>query len=207
MGSDIVPSYLALGDSITTGYGVGSDYSFASLLFKKLKLMYPHLIYRNLARNGLTTGQLNTLLDRPELKSYIKESAIITITIGSNDLLDSIPLLISGGGFPSKKVLVNIHSNLNWIGKQLRSSNPNSVIKIASIYNPLPASHYAAYSHLGQSLVDRLNSSIAYWAKKYRAELVPVDLLFKGREALLLGPDGIHPNRAGHGLIAEAFAR
>ncbi len=197
--------YLALGDSITTGYGVGLNRSFASLLYRSLHVYYPGLIYRNFGLDGCTTQHLHVRLNHPQLQYCLQNSALITMTIGSNDLIESIPLLINNPK-DGNKVLTNINAHLKNIGKQIRSVNHLCRIKIAAIYNPLPVSQYAAYSNFGESLIDELNNRIIYWAKHNKAEYIPVDQIFRGREASVLTPDGIHPNMYGHSLIARAFS-
>lgn len=76
-------SYVALGDSITTGYGLNSPTteSFAALLAEK-----GNFALTNLAEDGETT---ETLLQTIQNNSTgIKKADVITITIGGNDLMN-----------------------------------------------------------------------------------------------------------------------
>jgi lysophospholipase L1-like esterase len=57
-----VSLYLALGDSITAGYGVGSAFSFPSVYGNFLRRHNPDLSVHNLGVNGLTTHGLLELL-------------------------------------------------------------------------------------------------------------------------------------------------
>lgn len=77
-------TYLALGDSITTGYGLENAQTegFASLLAENLGY---DLI--NHAVNGNTTTGLITQLVNPAILADIKNADLITITIGGNDML------------------------------------------------------------------------------------------------------------------------
>lgn len=197
--------YLALGDSITTGYGVGLQSSFASLLYAQLKQYHPGLSYRNLAADGLTTGQLNALLTTAPLVACLQQATLITITTGSNDLLDSIPILTSGPKHLQKNLIRSLEANLDSIGRQLRFLNRQATIKIAGLYNPLPLTQYAGYANLAQSLIDGFNNNVSRWAKRYQADFIPLDPVFRGREASVLGPDKLHPSRYGHFLIAQSF--
>lgn len=75
--------YVALGDSITTGYGLNSPTteSFAALLAEK-----GNFALTNLAEDGETT---ETLLQTIQNNSTgIKKADVITITIGGNDLMN-----------------------------------------------------------------------------------------------------------------------
>jgi lysophospholipase L1-like esterase len=86
-------TYVALGDSIPNGYIAADEEEMES---------YPYLITQDLenmgecqvefsgyTKNGLTTAGLNTkYLADPEVEEKLETADIITITIGSNDLLN-----------------------------------------------------------------------------------------------------------------------
>lgn len=84
-------SYLALGDSITTGYAPASikfngrvDHPFADQV--KTERKYDSL--SNLAADGETAETLNSKL--ASLSSEIAGASLITITIGGNDLMNAL---------------------------------------------------------------------------------------------------------------------
>lgn len=110
MGVISLSFYLALGDSLSTGYGLNPHSSFPLLLYKKLQVLYPHLIYKNLAVNGYTTADLARLLNQPELFWLVSNSRFHTITIGSNDLLN----LIRFPGLSGQKVVNNFTNKSLW---------------------------------------------------------------------------------------------
>lgn len=78
-------SYVALGDSITTGYGLDAKAteSFAALLAKK-----GNFALTNLANNGETTETLLTTIT--DKSADIQKADVITITIGGNDLMNAL---------------------------------------------------------------------------------------------------------------------
>lgn len=78
-------NYLALGDSISTGYGLANQESeaFPALVAKEYNFNLD-----NQAVDGLTSDGLNSLIENGELDDNIKKADVITITIGGNDLLD-----------------------------------------------------------------------------------------------------------------------
>ncbi len=79
--------YLALGDSITAGYGVGNR-NFAFLYYSYLRSFNLNLRYINYGINGLTTGGFaNLLSSNGNVKNLVTQAEVISITIGSNDLL------------------------------------------------------------------------------------------------------------------------
>jgi len=81
--ADENPLYLALGDSISTGYGLSDpESSFASLIQKNNGFSVT-----NHAVNGSTSADLLNLLKTTSLDKEIKEAKFITITTGGNDLI------------------------------------------------------------------------------------------------------------------------
>ena len=75
--------YLALGDSITTGYGLSNDEkSFARLLAEE-----NDYILNNQAVNGATTADVLTRLNRQSILTTVKRAELITLTCGGNDLM------------------------------------------------------------------------------------------------------------------------
>jgi len=203
-----VPNYyIALGDSITAGYGVGSR-NFAFIYYSYLRAFNPNLSYINHGINGLTTGGLaNLLLTNENLKNMVRQAEFITITIGSNDLLRFAVAILQGKRVNSFDALSNMEKNLELMGSQIRQLNPRALVKVGTIYNPLPTGPYYHYTVPAQRLIIQTNKTIIHWAKRYQFISVPLEKAFQGREKLLLASDHLHPNLIGHQIIATEFAR
>lgn len=201
--------YLALGDSITAGYGVGNPFSFPNIYANFLMRHNPDLRLLNLGVNGLTTsGLLNLLKSNPRIRKCVSQASLITLTIGSNDLLR----LIRNPNQPVQPsllpvILGNMNKNLLQIGQEIRLLNPSAIVKVATIYNPLPAGPYAGYSSLVQGIIANANGMIITCARRYGFMVVDLDREMKGKESLYIGGDYAHPSSAGHQMIAKAFAR
>lgn len=198
--------YLALGDSLTTGYGVEPSQSFASLFYRNLVAFDPTLKYVNLGVNGLTSHELKALVSQERTLTLIKQAKIISITIGSNDLLEVGKALIQGTGSNIDLTLSDLNHNLLLIGSFIRRANPSALVKISTIYNPLPPMNKQSTA-LAEGLVKTANHSIRRMAREYRFIVVPVAKAFSGQEQILLGPDHIHPNYLGHKLIADLLVK
>ena len=92
---------LALGDSLTTGYGLanytpgGSPYLCNSYINQIAKAMGLEggQTYINRAVNGDRSADLAKLL--PSLENEVKSADMIIITIGGNDLLSLLPSIAS----------------------------------------------------------------------------------------------------------------
>jgi len=205
----MVGLYLALGDSITAGYCVGSAFSFPTVYGNILRRHNPDLSAHNLGLNGLTThGLLELLQCNLSLRHLVSQASLITITIGSNDLLHLLRnsnQSINTSQLPM--ILGNMDKNLAQVGEEIRRLNPRAIVKVASLYDPLPAGTYDQYNAQVRGVIDTANARIITWAKRYGFVVVQIDREIRGKERSLIGPDYVHPNVEGHRLIAKAFAR
>mgnify|MGYP000633644566 FL=1 len=132
MGEDLSPEhYTALGDSIATGYGVAKEDSYTELFYNYLKTDrgFSSLEYANLAVNGDdSTGLLNKLKTDERLIKSVKESDIITISIGGNNILQPIIQAVGQA--------LNIDVSAPDYASQIQdvlSSNPESVEAVAGM--------------------------------------------------------------------------
>jgi len=205
-----VSLYVALGDSITAGYGVASPFSFPNVYGNYLGRHDKDLRILNLGINGLTTrGLLNLLKSNRGLRHSLSQASLITLTIGSNDLLR-----LMGNSHQSLNpaqiplIYANMAKTLELVGQEIRLLSPNATVKVATLYNPLTEwGPYAHYYRLAQEMIDNSNAMIIRWAKGFGFVVVYVDREFKGKERLLTGQDQAHPNAVGYQVIAKAFSR
>ena len=84
LAAEDTPVYLALGDSITSGYGLTGTDNFANQVAEKLGYDDPV----NVAVDGDTSGQLLEKLNDNEID--VSTADLITITIGGNDLMGAL---------------------------------------------------------------------------------------------------------------------
>lgn len=78
-------NYVALGDSITTGYGLEDEnQSFPGLLAVSMDKTEN---YYNYAVNGNTSGDLLLKLSEEQVIESVRDAELITVTIGGNDIL------------------------------------------------------------------------------------------------------------------------
>ena len=80
-------TYMALGDSITTGYGLGEG---AQSFAKQVATASGLTLDDALATDGLTSAGLLAQLSDADAKTAVTDTDFITITIGGNDLLGAL---------------------------------------------------------------------------------------------------------------------
>ncbi len=83
-------SYLALGDSISAGYGLDNpeEDGFTALLADALSETYStEVTLTNEAVSGLTAANLYVLLETGMYDDVVAEADVITLTIGGNDMM------------------------------------------------------------------------------------------------------------------------
>ena len=85
-GASHAERYVALGDSISSGYGL----EYETEKFTQQVANENHLSLTSLAQNGETSGTLLERLGDPEVASAVAQADVITITVGGNDLLNAL---------------------------------------------------------------------------------------------------------------------
>ena len=79
-------SYVALGDSITTGFGLSNDeQAFPKIIAEK----YGYEL-KNLSKSGATSSDLLEVVQASENADALENADLITITIGGNDLMGAL---------------------------------------------------------------------------------------------------------------------
>ena len=219
-------NYVAFGDSLATGYGAtrGYVYRYAALLGadtgKKVNV-------DNLGVNGLTSGQLRTIVENDqEATDAIERSEIITINIGANDLLQARLHYKTGycGGVDDQDCLRQTVADFraNWDAilayvTALRSPD-STIIRVADFYNPFVnldgatvswPSNGANDSVVFEKYLEQVNAHIAKSADSYGIPHSRIHEAFNGpdggedpNDKGYMYPDGIHPNDVGYAVIA-----
>jgi lysophospholipase L1-like esterase len=215
--------YVALGDSIAYGYGLDSREkdSYVGQVCAYLEEQYDSVILKNFACNGQQSKELLDMLTNPENENYrtsratLQYADIVTISIGSNDLLHLLRLdlttdideLIQNSEPQLKEACENFAGIFPQIIKEILSINPDAKIYANNVYNPAKGlSDYARFYDIAEYYINYLNAAF-YESDEY--ELIDVkkafdsqkksmvNMAFSGRQ---IDP---HPSKAGHKLIGK----
>lgn len=166
---------LALGDSITEGYGVALPQSYPALVESSLKAGFPDVRVINAGIGGSTSASAVSRL-RWHLRA---RPSVVLLALGANDMLR---------GLPVKSCENHLRAAL-----QLLQQNQIPVI-LAGM--KAPPNYGETYQREFEAIYPRL-------AGEFRIPLIPFLLEGVGGKRELNQEDGIHPNEKGHAAIAR----
>jgi len=198
--------YVSLGDSLSVGVGASDPrergYSplYRDLLAKQTgrEVELTELGVSGETSDSFVSGS-DSQLARAENALSAKGGAIVTLCIGTNDLLSSA----SGSDTDREEVLDHYSENLDYILRALGSaSDPAPRIIVLALYNTAPGSFTDVWT-------DRLNAKIRSVAGENGASVADGDEAFRGWEAEYTHyarERDIHPTDEGYEALAQAFA-
>ena len=168
---------LVLGDSIAAGYGVEPEEGFVSLLQKKVQeAKLPFTVVNGGVSGDTTSGGLRRIdwLLRRKID-------VLLIELGGNDGLRGITPGAS-------------RTNLQAIIDKAKAKYPDVRVIVAGMQMP---------TNMGRDYTDEFAAIFKTVAKQNAATLIPFLLQGVGGDPKLNQPDMIHPNPAGHRIVAE----
>lgn len=170
-----------LGDSLTAGFGVQQSEAFPALIGEKVRGAGLPFEVQNAGLSGDTSAgalrRVDWLLQRP--------IDVLVIELGGNDGLRGLPIKA-------------LRANLQQLIDKAKGKNKNLKIVIAGMQIPL---------NLGAEYAADFARIFAELARENNAALIPFLLQGVGGQRELNQPDLIHPNAAGHRIIADLVWR
>jgi acyl-CoA thioesterase-1 len=168
---------LFFGDSLTAGYGLDPAQAFPALIQAKITARDWDFRVINAGLSGETTAgglrRIDWVLQRP--------IAVLVLALGGNDGLRGLPL-------------ADAKRNLQAIIDRTRHTYPQVKIVLAGMRAP---------TNLGREYTTDFRTIFPDLATANAVPLIPFLLEGVGGIPTLNLPDGIHPNPAGHKIIAE----
>ena len=166
-----------LGDSLSAGSGVQPQQAFPSLVGDKIReLGLPYEVVNAGVGGDTTAGGLRRL--DWLLKRRID---VLVLELGGNDGLRGLPV-------------ANIKSNLQGIITKVKAKEPNVKIVVAGMQMP---------PNVGADYAAQFRQVFFDVAKENNATMIPFLLEGVGGLREFNQPDLIHPNPAGHRLVAD----
>ncbi len=168
---------LFLGDSLTAGYGLMQEQSFPNLIGDRLKELDLPFEVINAGVPGDTSAgglrRIDWLLRR--------RIDILVLELGANDMLRGLPLDLTA-------------ENLQSIIDKTRAVYPGVKLVVAGMLAP---------PNLGPEYTGEFRDIFPALAAANDALLIPFLLEGVAARPELNLPDGIHPNAAGHRIVAD----
>ncbi|SIS71049.1 SGNH/GDSL hydrolase family protein [Alicyclobacillus vulcanalis] len=200
---------LALGDSITYGYGASApEKRFADRLRARFARQMRTTLHVQ-AKPGWTARQLfKSLQDLPAC--IVEEAEIVTLMIGGNDLLRSAPALLTHRRDVLEDVMRRTEEDVERLVEWCK--RPHSTFGIATLYNPFPN------FSLAEDVTQAYNDRVRRIALRHGLVVVEAYKAFRGHEQefvehyrsgqfrdLRLFRNPIHPTDEGHEALAKSF--
>ena len=174
-----VITIVALGDSLTAGYGLSRKQAWPALVAEKMrKAGYEFEVVNAGSSGDTTTGGLRRL---PALLRAHKKIDIFILELGINDAFRGVPI-------------EQVRSNLQAIIDQVRARHPKVAIVVAGMQLP---------DYSSNDYVAAFGAIFAPLAEKNRATLIPFFLEGVGGNPELNQWDRVHPNAAGQRVLAD----
>jgi acyl-CoA thioesterase-1 len=168
---------LFFGNSLAAGYGVEPTQAFPALIGQKIDSAGLNYTVVNAGLSGETTAggksRIGWVLRQPV--------AVFVLELGGNDGLRGLPLAAT-------------RQNLQAIMDTVRRKSPQAIIVLAGMQIP---------PNLGTDYTREFRDLFKELADKNKAILIPFLLEDVGGIPKLNQSDGIHPNPAGHKIIAN----
>lgn len=188
---------LILGDSLARGAGDEQGLGIAGRLDQELKRrgVQARRTY-NLGVNGARTADLIRQLEAANVRELLRQSNVIVISIGGNDLWGGADWRTAPPPDP-EKAMNDVLARIEQVVSRVREASPNARIFFVGLYSPM-----------GKILSPYVSRWNARMLEKFGADgeftLVQTADLFSHRDRLSL--DRFHPNGEGYGLIARRIA-
>lgn len=204
-------NYIALGDSLAQGmnpYGeVGYSYTdyFSDYLKENNQLSYYTKKY---TKSSYTTVDLkDELVSNNLLKKDLRESDLVTVSIGANDLLNSINIktLNINDILNLKSVVDEIIPNLDTCLKEIRKYAKEDMI-IIGYYNPIPFLFNTSGNDL-DTLFAYIDEEYRKLSDKYDCKYISIYQLFKINSSYLPNSSDMHPNLKGYEAISNELIK
>jgi len=174
-----VITIVALGDSLTAGFGLSRKQAYPALIAEKMREAGYQFEVVNAGSSGDTTaGGLQRL---PAILRAHKKIDIFILELGINDAFRGVPI-------------DQIRDNLQAIIDQVRARHPTAAIVIAGMQLP----DFSSDDYVGA-----FGGIFGALAEKNHAALIPYLLEGVGGNAELNQWDRVHPNAAGQRVLAE----
>lgn len=205
--------YLSIGDSLAAGVtpenGISNGYSDIAAEYFKMKNMLGSYSKEFAVPGDRTQDVLDDLATKSDLREAIKQSNIITISAGANDLLkiakiDPEKNILIMDPAVVKSTLGTLAKNYTMILQTIKQLNPNASVYVMGYYFPFP---YLSDEQKPQliELTKTLNQTIQLATSQGATFVSIYDKFGDDTKRFLPNPSNIHPNPEGYKLMSDVL--
>lgn len=208
-------NYVALGDSVAAGrnpYGA-NDYGYTDYISDYLLKNHHLKNFVNYAVNGYTTNdiledinynkQIEVNGKMENIRKALRESDLVTISIGANDLLDNINITNIGNMFSSeaiKRQIDDIFEKIDRVLIEVKKYAKNNIV-VVGYYNPLP--QLTKYKDIIDEVIEYSNKKYQDLCDKHGIIFVKISDVIAKNNDYLPNPLDIHPSIKGYEAISK----
>ena len=188
---------IILGDSLARGAGDESGLGIAGRLDQELKRrgVNARRTY-NLGVNGARTADLLRQVDSPNVRELLRQSNVIVISIGGNDLWGGADWRSAPPPDP-EKAMNDVIAKIEAVVERVREASPKARIFFVGLYSPMGRMLSPYVARWNARMLERFGRDTDF-------TLVQTADLFSHRDRLAL--DRFHPSGEGYELIARRIA-
>ncbi|MGV3464329.1 MAG: GDSL-type esterase/lipase family protein [Heyndrickxia sp.] len=195
---------LAIGDSVIKGIGASENKDFITQFSAELKhATGKTVVSDNEGIPGITSTELNNLIQQGKFDKEIKSANIITINVGGNDILRIAKQKNIYHAIQSFRILQDdFEHNLKQITTHIQKLNPKSTLVYLELYNPLNPNNQ--YYGLANKLLPKWNINIYKASEQIPSSIVvQTSKVINDKHLQYLSADGVHPNSKGYLAISR----
>ena len=223
----MLDKYVAIGDEISIEASNDYDIAYVSLIKDFLYALNDNLDYSNLSKEGITSSELLNIID--DNKEKIKDSDLITISIGGNNILNAVlenlrvdeSILkncdeekfdsIISEYLNSEEIKTEILNEVNKFSKdfpniikKIKKLAPEAEIYVNTVFNPINKK-CNIYDFFDEQ-INLINDLIVKNNSNYDYKIVDCYHILNSDEILNFkvedGVAKIYPNKVGHAMMA-----
>lgn len=204
--------YVALGDSLAAGQTPYQqiDQGYTDLIAAELARSGNLALFsKELAFPGYTVEQVYQSIQSDEAKELLRQSSLITISAGANDLLRVVASNPQQGTLSYQQRTADLALNearksLEKLLSELQTVAPNAQVYVVGYYFAYP--HVAEFQKQGTAKeLNRLNELLKRTAGAYGATFVSVEAnMNQALKQYVPNPADVHPVQEGYRQMANA---
>ncbi|WP_066057686.1 SGNH/GDSL hydrolase family protein [Robertmurraya korlensis] len=195
---------VSIGDSLTQGVGDETESGgYVGILNHTFEVNKMNISIENFGKRGNRSDQLLKRLEEEEISSAIKDTDIVLITIGANDIMKVVRSNYTNLNIePFQEEKISYIERLTAIFDKINEINPDTQIFLIGFYNPFER-YFGDIEQLNVILDEWNQAGESVTEEFENVYYIPTEDLFSNSTINLFTDDNFHPNTSGYKLMAQ----